>query len=77
MSYRAGIGASMKALGFEPGEPHIICDGCGQTHLVANNTTFAPRWFLDGKPPRGWRGVRMADGSRRWDLCPRCWKGDK
>jgi hypothetical protein len=70
VSYRAGIGAK---LGHEPGEPHIICDGCGATVTV----TWPPRWFLDGKPPRGWRGLRMADGSRRWDLCPRCWKGDK
>lgn len=73
MSYRCGIGEGMRRLGYEPGEPTIICDGCGRTFTV----TFPPVWFLDGKPPRGWRGLRMADGSKRWDLCPRCWKGEK
>lgn len=75
MSYRAGIGAGMARLGLLPGEPHIICDGCGVTIPVANGTTFAPRWFLAGKPPPKWRGVRSHDGSKRWDLCHRCWRG--
>ena len=75
MSYRAGIGAGMARIGFTPGEPHIQCDGCGAVRLVAGKTSYAPAWFLAGRAPPGWRGVRTHDGEKRWDLCPRCWKG--
>ena len=74
MSYRCGIGAGMRKLGLEPGGPVIICDGCGLEYPVP---PWPPKWFLDHKPPRGWRGLRKHDGTRRWDLCPGCWKGDK
>lgn len=74
MSYRCGIGAGM---GLKPGGPVIICDGCGLEFPLDRGPRIPPAWFLDGKPPRGWRGLRMADGSRRWDLCPGCWKGDR
>jgi hypothetical protein len=72
MSYRCGIGSTLAAVGgCEPSDPHILCDGCGAVVTIRR----PPAWFLAGKPPRGWRGLRMADGSRRWDLCPRCWRG--
>jgi hypothetical protein len=73
VSYRCGIGGRLSGAGFSS-EPVIICDGCGDTHAIASKVSFTPEWFLRGKPPRGWRGLRMADGSKRWDLCPGCWK---
>lgn len=77
MSYRAGIGASLAARANElPREPHIVCDGCGATHPIATKSSFAPKWFLNYRPPPGWRGLRMHNGMRRWDLCPACWKGE-
>lgn len=72
MSYRAGVGPGMRKLGLEPTSPRVICDGCGAVCVIGD---FPPRWFLNHKPPRGWRGLRMDDGTRRWDLCPACWKG--
>ncbi len=75
MSYRAGISASMAELGFKPGEPHFICDGCGATHSVYTARGDVAQWFMRRRsPPPGWRGLRMATGEKRWDLCPACWK---
>jgi hypothetical protein len=51
--------------------PAITCDGCGAKYEVKMPP---PSWFLDGKPPKGWRNLRMADGSKRWDLCTQCWR---
>lgn len=67
----------MAHLGIEPGEAHVNCDGCGMIKPVVSptsNNLMPPKWFVAGKAPPGWRGVRMHDGSKRWDLCPRCWK---
>ncbi len=74
MSYRAGIGESMEAIGWPPRQPHIVCDGCGATHGVGTRDSYAANWFLARKPPPGWRGLRMVNGEKRWDLCPKCWK---
>ncbi len=74
MSYRAGIGESMRAVGLAPRDPHIVCDGCGAIHGVASRSAYAANWFLARRPPPGWRGLRKHDGSARWDLCPACWK---
>ena len=77
MSYRCAIGQGMEAIGVEPGEARFTCDGCGMRRPVVSptsNNLMPPKWFFAGKPPPGWRGVRMHDGSKRWDLCPRCWK---
>lgn len=70
MSYLAGIGP-----GFDvpPRDPQVLCDGCGATRNVLGNGG-PPSWFLARKPPPGWRGLRKHDGSKRWDLCPACWK---
>lgn len=67
MSYLCGIN-----FGAFPREPQVVCDGCQATHVIHG---LAPSWFLNGKPPPGWRGLRKHDGSKRWDLCPACWKG--
>lgn len=75
MGYRAGIGESMAVLGFKPGEPHFVCDGCGATHSVYTVKGDVAQWFLrHRRPPPGWRGLRKGDGSKRWDLCPACLK---
>lgn len=76
MGYRCGVGFGMHRLGMEPREAHVFCDGCGVTHAVHTRESFAAKWFLSRRPPPGWRGVRMHDGTKRWDLCPKCWKGD-
>lgn len=74
MGYRAGIGPILG--GGRPQTPHIVCDGCGATHGISSRTEYAAKWFRQGKPPRGWRGLRKHDGSKRWDLCPKCWRGE-
>lgn len=78
MSYRCGVGPSL-ARAFEyAGEtrPHIICDRCGATRVVDGFHGVAPVWFMDGRPPPGWRGSRSPDDTRI-DLCPKCWKDGK
>ena len=78
MSYRCGIGPGIQRLGIDVCRPaRFTCDGCGMQRPVVNPTSsnmMPPKWFFAGKSPPGWRGVRMHDGSKRWDLCPRCWK---
>ena len=65
----------MQELGLEPREPHFVCDGCGATGSIYTTRGDVAQWFLRRRsPPPGWSGLRMADGSRRWDLCPACWK---
>ncbi len=49
--------------------PRIVCDGCGLVHRIPTDRP-PPTWFLDGRPPPGWRGVR--DDAFRRDYCPRC-----
>jgi hypothetical protein len=59
-------------LGADDPRPRIICDGCGTIWLVP---AFPPMWFLDGKPPRGWRGTleeRDGEAVVRKDWCGRC-----
>jgi len=73
VSYRAGIGQSLAArFGGGAREPGIICDGCGTTHPVYTARGDVATWFLNYRPPPKWRGVRMGDGSKSWDLCPAC-----
>ncbi len=71
MSYRAGIGPGMAALGLQPGEPHIVCDGCGCTHEVSTRTSIAAVWFLKDRSPPRWGGHGHGTPSRR-DYCPEC-----
>jgi hypothetical protein len=70
MTYQCGFGSKV---GLTPREPRFVCDGCGATRLVDNKASVAPTWFLDGRPPPGWRSLRVHAGSTRWDLCKRCW----
>ena len=79
MSYHAGIGPGMASIGLAAREPAVRCDGCGAEHIVKPRGagSVPPAWLLDGKPPPGWRGLRSHDGSKRWDLCPTCWKAPK
>jgi ribosomal protein L37E len=72
VSYRAGLGAGMTAIGYEPRDPHIVCDGCGAVASVVGKGHLAHDWFLAGRAPRGWRVLRSYEGANRWDLCPRC-----
>lgn len=51
----------------------IECDGC-RTQIHVGGHSVPPKWFMDGKPPPGWKTLRIHDGSKRWDLCPACWK---
>ncbi len=77
MTYRFGIGPGMAGLGMGPRDPHLICDGCGETRLVVNpnsSNMMPPKWFLAGRAAPGWRMLRVYDGSKRWELCPKCWK---
>jgi hypothetical protein len=72
MSYQCGIGGGMAEIGFCPCDPHIRCDFCGVTRLVATRRTHGPaKWFMAGKPAPGWSGGRRADHTRE-DYCPAC-----
>lgn len=72
MSYRVGVGGGMAALGFQPCEPAIICDGCGLVHrIVARNRMGPPAWFFDGKAPPEWKLAQSEHGARQ-DFCKRC-----
>jgi hypothetical protein len=73
VSYRVGVGGGMAALGFQPCDPAIICDGCGLVRpVVSPGRMGPPAWFLDSKSPPKWKqGKRLPDGARQ-DFCPRC-----
>lgn len=74
MSYRAGIGEGLRALGLEPGPPRVMCDGAGCSALVVieGRGGMPPRWFINGKGPPRWKTVRDAYEGRRLDFCPAC-----
>lgn len=67
VTYRVGIGDGMQRLGFQPREPHIACDGCGQVYPIGRNGRCPPQWFFDSKAPPKWK--KLPDGR---ELCPRC-----
>ena len=73
MSYRAGIGPGMVRLGYTPQEPHVVCDECGKRRTIQTRKSWAAQWFLDGKPPPGWKGTRK-DGQRADYCSPECWR---
>lgn len=65
----------MAALGFKPGEPHFVCDGCGAIGSIYTARGDVSQRFLRSRlPPPGWKGLRMGSGEKRWDLCPACLK---
>ena len=68
MSYRCGIGYGAEAIGLTAGPPMIICNGCRARYVIK---APPPKWFLDGKAPRGWMTIRL-DNNARQDLCPTC-----
>ena len=71
VSYRVGIGPGLAAIGFEPREPALVCDGCGVTRSVmGRGIGCAASWFLDGKAAPGWSLRR--EGEKRSDFCPKC-----
>ena len=73
MTYHCGIGPGMAQLGFEPCEPHLVCDDCG-LRLTIDRSRIAPAWLLNDTAPRGWLCVHSeVDGAHtRTDYCPRC-----
>lgn len=71
MTYHCGIGGGMRAIGLEPCDPHIKCDGCGLVRSIPTRGIWAAKWFLDGKAPPGWSGGRRTDHTRE-DWCQRC-----
>lgn len=73
MSYRCGVGAGMAKIGFAPRGPAIVCDGCGAEYKI-DIGVIPPRWFLDGKPPRGWHWANINDSVGRRILCQKCWR---
>ncbi len=73
MSYRVGVGGGMAALGFQPRDPAIICDGCGLVRpVVAPGRMGPPAWFLDDKAPPKWKQWKRLEDGQRLDFCPRC-----
>jgi hypothetical protein len=72
VSYRVGVGGGMAALGFQPCDPAIICDGCGLVRpIVSPGRMGPPAWFFDGKAPPKWKLAQSEHGARQ-DFCPRC-----
>lgn len=76
MSYRAGIGLGLRALGLEPCEPHIRCDGegCAETHKVTNRHGIPTAWFMKRKAAPGWTAEAIDSGRSR-DYCPQHKRG--
>lgn len=76
MTYRCGIGNRMSELGYIPGPPHIICDGCGAVKVAETKRGDAPQWLLKRKAPPGWVMKRYEDEVEgivlRADYCPVC-----
>jgi len=69
MTYRAGT-LGLSPIGIPDDTPRIVCDGCGLVYRIAVDR-LPPKWFLDGKSPRGW--LRDVDGHGvRHDACPAC-----
>jgi len=71
MTYHAGIGPGMIALGCEPGPPQIICDNCGATLVFQTKRGLPPVWFLTSNCPPGWLEVKAVEGTLR-HYCPTC-----
>ena len=53
MTYHAGIGMGMRALGFEPCDPYVTCDGCGVTNWGINYDGMTAAWLRNGTAPKG------------------------
>lgn len=71
MSYRCGIEQPLAGMmGVDAGGPRFTCDECGVRYNLPTNK-LPGEWFFSGKPPRGWRTRKDADG-KRFDWCPRC-----
>lgn len=70
MSYRAGVGEGLRALGFTPGPPHVRCDGCGAVQLATRRDGLPYVWLMRGKGPPKWLLVEA--GETRRDYCPGC-----
>ena len=68
MTYRcASIGLAAYGLP-DNDQPGITCDGCRMETIKINAPP--PKWFLDGKPKRGW-SIEKTDETRM-DFCPSC-----
>ena len=75
MTYHAGIGFGMQALGLTPCEPHVTCDGCGAVASCYTKRGDVAAWIRKGKHPPRWAGTRVEceDGTiARTDYCPKC-----
>lgn len=71
MSYHCGVDGSLaKLLGVVPGNPRIVCDGCGVARSVARGNGLLYAWFAAGRAAPRWEMVRI-DGVRR-DYCSSC-----
>lgn len=70
MSYVAGT-SGMAHLGVPDDGPRVQCDAEGGCSMVVRMRPgrVPPMWFLDGRPPPGWKGTRHGPGLRR-DFCP-------
>lgn len=75
MTYRAAT-YGLAHLGISDGEARHICDGCGAERLIlSGNRVAPPGWFLQGKPPPGWRHGPKIENAARRVYCPQCGNG--
>lgn len=71
MSYFAGT-SGMAHLGVLDAGPRVTCDsddGCDAVVRLKPGR-LPPMWFMDGRPPPGWKGSRR-EGGPRLDWCPK------
>ena len=68
MTYRPGT-YGLSVLGVADDEPRFICDGCGLVYRLRTDRP-PPKWFNDGKSPRGW--WRRGPSDAREAYCPKC-----
>lgn len=74
MTYHAGIGLGMVAMGLAPRDPHVTCDGAGCSAMVSAVTASGgpPAWMIKRKAPPGWKLERTEEPFARKDYCPSC-----
>ena len=72
MSYIAGIGPGMERYGFTPGEPRVICDGCGLTSYGLTRSGQPSAWLRNGKAPPGWIKVVKPTDTAPHHYCGKC-----
>lgn len=78
MTYHCGVGARFAAaMGCDPVDAHVVCDGCGKTRSGITKKGLLTQWMLKGTSPPGWTMMRRGEEQRRVDFCRQCYLAEK